>query len=62
MTEVDRSDLPEVQPLTLFYTIFERNGTPFRTPSRDKWYHFHIPSIENCIPFNCYKYNVFIKY
>ena len=29
MTEVDRSDLPEVQPLTLFYTIFERNGTPF---------------------------------
>lgn len=27
--EVDRSDHPEVHPLTLFYTIFERNGTPF---------------------------------
>ena len=61
MTEVARSDLPEVQPLTLFYTIFEK-WYPFRTPSTDKWYHFHIPSIENCIPSNCYKYTVFIKY
>ena len=29
MTDVDRPDHLEVQPMTLFYTIFERNGTPF---------------------------------
>ena len=46
---------PEVQPLTLLYTIFMKkvplfvyvlltNGTPF-----------HTPSLELCIPFNCCK-------
>ena len=47
---------PEVQPLTLLYTIFDRkglslvyllltNGTTFKT----------IPGLEFCIPFNCRK-------
>ena len=49
MTEVDRSDHPKVQPLTLFYTISERNGTTFT----------YLRSIENLIPFNCYKYSLY---
>ena len=28
---------------------------PFRLPSFDKWYHFHRPYLELCIPFN-YRY------
>ena len=44
---------PEVQPLTLLYTIFHEKGTPF------VWYPFHIPCLELCIPFNCCKCTVF---
>ena len=36
-----RLDCPEVQTLTLLYTIFDRKGNPL----------FHIPSIENGTPF-----------
>ena len=32
----------EVQPLTLLYTIFYKKGTPFRIPSIDRLYLFHI--------------------
>ena len=51
---------PEVQPLTLLYTIFQEKGTvPFRIPCIDKWYPFHIPCLELYILFNCCKYTVF---
>ena len=30
-----------------------------RIPSIDKWYPFHIPSLEFCIPFSCCKFIVF---
>ena len=40
----------EVQPLTLIYTIFDRKGISF-IPSIHKWYPFHIPCLELCIPF-----------
>ena len=40
----------EVQPLTLIYTIFDGKGISF-IPSIHKWYPFHIPSLELCIPF-----------
>ena len=40
---------PEVQPLTLLYTIFQEKRYPFRIPSIDKWYPFHIPCLELCI-------------
>ena len=31
---------PEVQPLTILYTIFDRK-VPFRIPPINKWYLFH---------------------
>ena len=37
---------PEVQPLTLLYTIFCRKRYPFHIPSIDKCYPFHIPCLE----------------
>ena len=30
--------------------------TAFAIPSIEKWYPFHIPSLELCIPFNCLNY------
>ena len=51
---------PEVQPLTLLYTIFDRKGTPFvYLPLTKGIYPFHMPSLERCIPFNCCKCTVF---
>ena len=41
---------PKVQHLNILYTIFYRKGI-LRIPSIDKWYPFHIPSLELCIPF-----------
>ena len=38
---------------------FSRKRYPFRIPSIDKWYLFHIPGLELCIPFNCRKCSVF---
>ena len=38
---------PEVQPLTLLYSIFQQKSYPFHVPSIGKWYHFHMPSLEN---------------
>ena len=38
---------------------FSRKRYPFRIPSIDKWYLFHIPCLELCIPFNCRKCTVF---
>ena len=40
----------EAQLLTL-YIPFHEKGAPFSTPSIDKWYPFHIPCLELCIPF-----------
>ena len=37
---------------------FSRKRYPFRIPSIDKWYLFHI-CLELCIPFNCFKCTVF---
>ena len=37
---------------------FWQNWYPFRIPSTAKWYRFHVPSLELCIPLNCYKCNV----
>ena len=40
-------DCPKVQPLPFYMTGFERKGTPFIILlSIDKWYPFHIPSLE----------------
>ena len=50
---------PEVQPLTLLYTIFHEKSKPFFLPSFDKWYPFHIPCLELCIPLNFCKCKVF---
>ena len=50
---------PEIQPLTLFTYHFSRKRYPFRIPSTDKWYSFHIPCLELCIPFNFCKCTVF---
>ena len=52
--------LPEDQTLTLSYNILDGKGTPFRIPSIDKWYPFHIPCLELCNPFDCYKCTVIL--
>ena len=36
-----------------FINHFSRKRYPFRIPSIDKWYSFHIPCLELCIPFIC---------
>ena len=46
-------------PLTLLYIIFHKKRYSFRIPSIDKWYPFHIPCSELCIPFDCCKCTVF---
>ena len=48
----------EVQPVTLFVYYFSRKRSPFRVPSIDKYYSFHIPCLEPCIPFYCCKCTV----
>ena len=52
---------PVVQPLTLLYTNFDGKGTPFGfcLPAIEKWYLFHMPSLELCNPFDCCKCNAF---
>ena len=40
---------PRVQPLTLLYTIFDGKGTISPIPFIDKWYLFHITSLELCL-------------
>ena len=37
---------------------FSWNKCPFRIPTIDKWYSFHIPCLELCSPFNCCKCTV----
>ena len=37
---------------------FSWNNYPFRIPTIDKWYSFHIPCLELCIPFKCCKWTV----
>ena len=39
--------------------IFSRKRYPFRIPSIDKWFLFHIPCLELRIPFNCCKCTVY---
>ena len=39
--------------------IFDRKGTPFIYMLIDKWYSFHIPSLEHWTPFDCYKCTAF---
>ena len=41
-----------------FSHYFERKGTPFVHLVIEKWYPFHILTVELCIPFNCCKYTV----
>ena len=45
---------PGVQPLTLTQKRYH-----FCIPHIEKWYPFHIPTLELCIPFNCCKCTVF---
>ena len=42
-----------------FYIPISTEQVPFRRPSIDKWYLFHIPSLELFIPLNCCKHTVF---
>ena len=49
---------PEVEPFTILYIIFSRKRCLFRIPSIDKWYLFHKPCLELCIPFNCCKSSI----
>ena len=44
---------PSVLPLALLNTIFDRKRCSFVYLLLTKWYFFHIPSLEFCIPFNC---------
>ena len=37
-----------VQPLTFLNTIFNRKGTAYII---EKWYPFHIPTQQHCVPF-----------
>ena len=48
-----RGGSPEIEPLTILWTIFHEKGTPFVYP-------FHVTSLELCIHFNCCKCNVFL--
>ena len=50
---------PEVQPITLLYTIFHEKGTPLVYRSIDEWYLFHIPCLKHGILFNCFKCTIF---
>ena len=47
-----RSPPSPVQPLTLFLYYFWQKRYPFRITSIDKWYTFHVHSLELYIPFN----------
>ena len=49
---------PKSNPYRSFSHYFERKGTPFIYLVIDKWYPFHILTVELCIPFNCCKYTV----
>ena len=42
-----------------FIYHFSRKRYPFRIPSTDKWYSFHIPCLELCIPLNYRKCTAF---
>ena len=49
----------------MMYTIFDGKGTPIagiHIRSIDKWYFFHLPLIELCIPFNCSVNELSLKY
>ena len=47
---------PEVQPLTLLYTIFTKKvPLSYTFNSIDIWYPFHIPCLELCISFDRFK-------
>ena len=48
-----------VQPLTPFYTIFDRKGTPFIYFLLTNGNPFHVPSFTTLHPFNCCKCTVF---
>ena len=45
-------------PYPSIYNL-SRKRYPFGIHSIDKWYPFHIPCLELCIPFNCCKRTVF---
>ena len=42
-----------------FYIPFFTKKLPLRIPSIDKWHLIHIPCLELCISFQCYKCTVF---
>ena len=42
-----------------FIYHFSRKRYPFRIPTIDKWYSFHIPCLELCIPLNYRKCTAF---
>ena len=52
---------PMVWPRFLLYTILDRKIPPIKWHCIDKWYPFHILSLELCSPFNCCKCTIFLK-
>ena len=42
-----------------FMYYFSRKRYPFRFPSIEKWYRYHIPCLEPCITFKCCKCTIF---
>ena len=49
---------PRSNPLPFYIQFFTKRYS-FRIASIEKWYPFHIPCLELCIPFNCCKCTVF---
>ena len=48
--------LPRSNLLPFYIHVpFLTEKVPLLSPSICNWYPFHIPSLELCIPFNCYK-------
>ena len=56
---VGREAPPWGPTLHPFIYHLSRTTYPFRILSINKWYPFHRPCLELCIPFNCFKCTVF---
>ena len=52
---------PKGKPLLFHIPFFQQKSYPFCIPAINNWYSFHIPTLELCIPYNCYKCTFFKK-
>ena len=50
---------PWSNPLPFYIPILMEKVLGFCLPAIEKWYLFHMPSLELCNPFDCCKCNVF---